>query len=382
MTNVTLQPAIPFLKRQFVSLPDELKEKYSEQEINNQKRLGSIDKKPDLPKFIDINHKLDTKTAQVALIRGSDAVVDRCYDREVNWSNLNSYITKLGGFSYDSCGIIDVVYDNKKGKFIIVIGQHRVDMGLLCVGDDVEIPAKIYLLDENLSEHEQIKIESIRHHTEANNITPQKAHERGLSGLIADVVENRKYADFITSHDIGVYGQEHLYPNIKFKKICRAPWMVGRAMDLDEDDCSLGLELLRDYLETYTLEGKAIMAVTQYLHYFNDKLEAQAEVISSNKESFVKQVFDYGFNVMGFSSEEWLDGSSMLRGESTVIPVTRLVKITNNYCRSKKMNLSDGRKFTLKSKWCSPDEKVFTSYMDKMKVHNLFRPLVTQQLSM
>ena len=153
-------------------------------------------------------------------------------------------------------------------------------------------------------------------------------------------------------------------------------------MDLSMGDCSLGLELLRDYLDTYTLEGKAIMAVTQYLFYFNDKIEAQAEVISSNKESFVKLVFDYGFNIMGFSSEEWLDGSSMLRGESTVIPVTRLVKLTNNYCRSKKLNLSDGRKFTSKSKWCSPDEKVFTSYMDKMNVHNLFRPLVTQQLSM
>ena len=28
------------------------------------------------------------------------------------------------------------------------------------------------------------------------------------------------------------------------------------------------IELLRDYLDCHTLEGKAIMAATQYLHYF------------------------------------------------------------------------------------------------------------------
>lgn len=383
MSNVTLTAPVAVLKRKFVNLLEELRERFTEEEIRKYRLLGSLEKKPDLPKFKDIIHKLDTKVAQYALISGSSCDVDRCYDRSPHWGNLVDYIGKPGGFSYDSCGIIDVVYDRKMGRFIVVIGQHRVDIGLLCVSDDVEIPARILLLDDDIDEESQIKIESVRHHTEANNITVQKAHERGLSGLIADVGKNKIYSDFITKHNIGVYGQEHLYPNIEFKKICAAPWTVGRAMDLNKNDCSFALELLRDYLDCHTLEGKAIMAATQYLHYFAVKIEETAKANCMSKDSFVRGVFDYAFNTMGNSSEDWLDGSSMLRGESTIIPVTRLVKLTNQYCKVEKLKLTDGRKGNAKSpKWCSPDESTFVLFMDKLKVHDLFRPLVTQQLSM
>ena len=259
----------PKLTRKFFSLRKEIEDQFDENELKEYKKIGSVNKCPDIPNFDEIKHRLDTKVAVVATINVAMADVDRSYDREINWHNIKEFIKKEKGFNYDACGIIDVVYDLKRNRFIVVIGQHRVIMNTLCLGFLSTIPAKITLLDESLSEHDQIKIEAEKHNSEANNTTAQKPHERGLSAYIAGDKEVTKYVDFCVARNIGVKGTEHLFPSMNFNKVCETAWAVGRAMKVNTSNAGQGLILLRDFLDGHKIDGKSISAITQYLTYFS-----------------------------------------------------------------------------------------------------------------
>ena len=371
----------PKLTRKFFSLRKEIEDQFDENELKEYKKIGSVNKCPDIPNFDEIKHRLDTKVAVVATINVAMADVDRSYDREINWHNIKEFIKKENGFNYDACGIIDVVYDLKRNRFIVVIGQHRVIMNTLCLGFLSTIPAKITLLDESLSEHDQIKIEAEKHNSEANNTTAQKPHERGLSAYIAGDKEVTKYVDFCVARNIGVKGTEHLFPNMNFTKVCETAWAVGRAMKVNTSNAGEGLILLRDYLDGDKIDGKSISAITQYLTYFGELLESTAKENAMTKDTFVRNVFNYAFNTCGNSTEDWLDGTSMFRGEATMIPLARLVKLTNQYCKVHKLKLSDGRKSTNKSKWINPNDKVWVKFLNKTKTPDILRSIPNSIIS-
>ena len=367
------------LKRDFQSLKKEVEKNISKTELEKYKKYGAVNTCPDLPYFNDIKHKLDTKIPQVALIPVAICEVDRSYDREVNWSNIRAYIEKETGFSFDSCVVIDVVYDRKRNKFIVVIGQHRVVMNMCCLDFISHIPAKITLLDESIEPSEQIKIEAEKHNSEANNTTAQKPHERGLSAYISDDEEIKRYVDFCISHEVGVKGTEHLFEK-EFTKICETAWAVGRAMKISTPNCGIGLDLLREYLDGKKIDGKSIVAVTQYLTYFDKKLTKVARENAFTKDKFVHEVFNYSFNDCGNTTGDWLDGTSLFRGESTVIPVARLVKMTNQYCKAKKLDLGDARKKNEKCRWINVGDDIWVEFLDKTKTHNLMRPTANNEL--
>jgi len=244
------EPApVAVFKRNSVHLYSELEQEFEKDRMNAYNKKGAIDLPPDIPYWKEVQSKFDTKVSQLAMIDSSLCWVDRSYDRKVNWANLIHFIDDKNGFSYSASQIIDVVYDRVKQRFYVIIGQHRVDMSLLCMGKDAKIAARIILLDKDLSEEEQIKLESSCHHTEANNITTQKPQERLLSGYTSGDKDAVAYTTFITSHNIGVVGQEHLFPEKSFVKTCKAPWSVGRAMQkCSPEDCSFALLLIRDYM--------------------------------------------------------------------------------------------------------------------------------------
>ena len=367
------------LERDFRSLKKEVEKNISKTELEKYKKYGAVNTCPDLPYFNDIKHKLDTKIPQVALIPVAICEVDRSYDREVNWSNIRAYIEKETGFSFDSCVVIDVVYDRKRNKFIVVIGQHRVVMNMCCLGFLSHIPAKITLLDESIKPSEQIKIEAEKHNSEANNTTAQKPHERGLSAYISDDKDIKRYVDFCIAHNVGVKGTEHLFEE-KFTKVCETAWAVGRAMKISTLNCGIGLDLLRDYLDGKKLDGKSIVAITQFTTYFDEKLTEVAKANGKTKEIFLQEVFNHSFNACGNTTEDWLDGTSVFRGEATVIPVARLVKMTNLYCKAKKLDLGDGRKSTAKCKWIKASDAIWVKFLNKTKTHNLMRPMANNVL--
>ena len=361
-------------KRIPVHLYKEVKEKYKDQweEFN---KKGAIDVPPDLPYWKEIQNKFDTKVSQLALIDSSLCWVDRSYDREVNWANLVKFIADKNGFSHSDAQIIDVVYDRRKQRFYVVIGQHRVDMSLLCLGINAKIAARITLLDEKLEPAEQIKLESNRHHTEANNTTDQKPHEKLLSGYTSDDEDAVAYTKFITAHNIGVIGQDHLFPENTFVKTCKAPWAVGRAMNISKEDCSFALQLIRDYMDCKDIDGKLIQSVTQYLFYFKKRLEQAAKAMGKDYETFVRDFFQHTFSqdpekgVLMHPTDDLLEGTKDFRGESTVVPVCRLIKLTNQYIRMKKIDASSihGNKKE-KGKCVSADEEIFQKYLEKCKV--------------
>lgn len=357
-----------------VHLYAEVEKKYKDQWENFNKK-GAIDVPPDLPYWKEIENKFDTKVSQLALIDSNLCWVDRSYDREVNWVNLVKFIADKNGFSHSDAQIIDVVYDRREQKFYVVIGQHRVDMSLLCLGINAKIAARITLLDEKLKLAEQIKLESNRHHTEANNTTDQKPHEKLLSGYTSDDKDAVAYTRFITAHNIGVIGQDHLFPANSFVKTCKAPWAVGRAMKISKEDCSFALQLIRDYMDCEDIDGKLIQSVTQYLFYFKKRLEQAAKVMGKDYETFVRDFFRHTFSqdlekgVLMHPTDDLLEGTKDFRGESTVVPVCRLIKLTNQYIRMKKIDASSihGNKKE-KGKWVSADEEIFQKYLEKCKV--------------
>lgn len=375
LTLLQAEAPTAVFKRIPVHLFAEVKNKYEDQWEDFNKK-GEIDVPPDLPYWKEIESKFDTKVSQLALIDSNLCWVDRSYDRVVNWTNLIKFIADKNGFSHSDAQIIDVVYDRRKQRFYVVIGQHRVDMSLLCLGINAKIAARITLLDENLTEEEQIKLESNRHHTEANNTTDQKPQEKLLSGYTSGDEDAVDYTTFITAHNVGVIGQEHLFPNNSFVKTCKAPWAVGRAMKISKDDCSFALELIRDYMDCKDIDGKLIQSVTQYLFYFKDRLEKVALVMGVDYKTFVRNFFEHTFSqdpdkgVLMHPTDDLLEGTKDFRGESTVVPVCRLIKLTNQYIRMKKVDLSSihGNKKDSSNKWVSADEKIFQVYLEKCKV--------------
>ena len=68
-------------------------------------------------------------------------------------------------------------------------------------------------------------------------------------------------------------------------------------------------------------------------------------------------------------TDDLLEGTKDFRGENTVIPVCRLIKLTNQYVRMKKIDASSihGNKKE-KGKWVSADEDIFQNYLEKCKV--------------
>ena len=374
LTLLEAEAPTAVFKRIPVHLFAEVKNKYKGQWEDFNKK-GAIDVPPDLPYWKEIDDKFDTKVSQLALIDSNLCWVDRSYDRTVNWANLVKFIADKNGFSYSDAQIIDVVYDRRKQRFYVVIGQHRVDMSLLCIGENAKIAARITLLDENLTEEEQIKLESNRHHTEANNTTDQKPQEKLLSGYTSGDEDSVDYTRFITAHNIGVIGQEHLFPNNSFVKTCKAPWAVGRAMKISKDDCSFALELIRDYMDCKDIDGKLIQSVTQYLFYFKKRLYQAAKAMGKDYKTFVRDFFQHTFSqdpdkgVLMHPTDDLLEGTKDFRGESTVVPVCRLIKLTNQYIRMKKIDASSihGNKKE-KGKWVSADEEIFQKYLEKCKV--------------
>ncbi len=379
------------LERIPVHLDTELKTKFSQDELIEYNKKGAIDSIPNLPYWKEVENGFHREKAVFALIDSSLCWVDRSYDRKVNWSNLILWVAKKNGFSNIDAQIIDVVYDRKANRFYVVIGQHRVDLSLLCIGPRALIAARILLLDEKLEEKDQIKIESERHHTEANNVTDQKPQEKLLSGFTSGDAEALAYCNFITAHGIGVIGQDHLHPDIEFKKTCKAPWAVQRAIDTGgkkgeataKEEASFALQLIRDYMDCKDIDGRLIQSVTQYLFYFKKRLIAVAKVMGLSYEEFVRNFFKNAFdfdekNGMLITTSELLKNLGEFRGEMTVIPVARLVKITNYYVRRSKVDLTkiDGRKKSEKgNRWLSAEEDLFQSYLEVCKVGEIVRPI-------
>ena len=382
---------VAVLKRIPVHLDTELKTRFSQDELIEYNKKGSIDSIPNLPHWKEVENQLHREKAVFALIDSSLCWVDRSYDRKVNWSNLILWVTKKNGFSNIDAQIIDVVYDRKANIFYVVIGQHRVDLSLLCIGPRALIAARILLLDEKLSVSEQIQIESERHHTEANNVTDQKPQEKLLSGFTSGDAEALAYCNFITAHGIGVIGQDHLHPDIKFEKICKAPWAVQRAIDTGgekgkgtaKEECSFALQLIRDYMDCKSIDGRLIQSITQYLFYFEKRLTAVAKVMGLTHHQFVRKFFKNAFKEdekdgMLLETSELLKDLSEFRGEMTVIPVARLVKITNHYVRRNKVDLTkvDGRKKSEKgNRWLSAEEDLFQNYLQECKVGQILRQI-------
>ena len=100
-------------------------------------------------------------------------------------------------------------------------------------------------------------------------------------------MEALAYCNFITAHGIGVIGQDHLHPDIEFKKTCKAPWAVQRAIDTGgkkgeataKEEASFALQLIRDYMDCKDIDGRLIQSVTQYLFYFKKRFIDVAKVM-------------------------------------------------------------------------------------------------------
>ena len=362
------------LKRNFANLQQEILDNLKQEELNTYRSWGAIDKAPNMPFFDDVKHQVTVDVPIYARIPTRLCNVDRSYDRDVNWANVKKFITDTHGFSYDACQAIEVIWIRSLDIFIVIIGQHRVIMCASSLGFDAHIPAKIRLLDESLTEREQIIAESKIHHREANQTTDQKPHERGNSGFIAGDSTSVENVNFCASLNLGVKGTEHLFPHVNFKKTVESPWAIGRARKVAKNsprDLEFGMLLLRDYLDGNKIDGKSIVAVTQFLVYFNDQLTSTAQNNSMTKEEFVEEVFEFAFRKQGNTTDDWLNGTQMFRGEATVIPVARLVKLTNTFCRSQKMKIADGRKKTNKSKWVTVTDKVWEKFLEITKTPDI-----------
>ena len=106
-------------------------------------------------------------------------------------------------------------------------------------------------------------------------------------------------------------------------------------MQINEEYTSLALKLLNMYLPAndQVIGGKAIKSVTQFLHLFADKIESTAVKNNTTFELFVDEVFKYMWYQRKTKSAAWLKGSQAFRGENVIIPLARLIKFTNAYCR-------------------------------------------------
>lgn len=381
------------LRRDFKRLIDEIDNSpISVRSREKFRTFGQRDKSPNIPSWDEIKSNLSTFQSCVGFIPAILCDVDRCYDRNIDWVKIQKHIKQAGGFSYDACGIITVVYDIKRNRFIVVIGQHRVVKSLLCLGRDAQIPAKIILLDESKSEGEQIEDECRTYDFEANNITPQKVPEKILTAYISGTdKEARQFVDLCKRNDICVTGMEGYFKGAEFSAYFKTPWSLRRAFKIvkdthcDESNVEFALQLLRDYLqpdeedkangETNDIVGKELLSVTQFLCYFENKIQTSALANNLEPHVLIKKIFNFTFNEEGNDREEWLLGTNVFRGESTVIPVARLIRMTNKFFRKNKFALGDGRKATKKSKWCSTTEDAYLHFLDKTNTQELLRQL-------
>ena len=179
--------------------------------------------------------------------------------------------------------------------------------------------------------------------------------------------------------------------DIEFEKTCKAPWAVQRAIDTGgkkgeataKDECSFALELIRDYMDCKEIDGRLIQSITQYLFYFKNRLAAVAKVMGLSYEQFVRKFFKNAFdfdekNGMLIMTSELLKDLGEFRGEMTVIPVARLIKITNYYVRRSKVDLKkiDGRKKSEKgNRWLSAEEDLFQNYLKACKVGEVLKQI-------
>ena len=186
---------------------------------------------------------------------------------EIHYKNIQDNLDYQLGFSYSAANVIEVVYVRSTGEFIVTKGQHRVVAAWLTLGDTATIVANVKIADDEYSEEDQIKAEASRHHVDAQKVSRQKAHQSGLSGYVAGDKEEVKYTEWILSRGVGVKGKMHLFPNLKFDRVCDTPWAVKSAISINETNCSAALRLLDKYLPSQDkiINGKSIKAVTTYL---------------------------------------------------------------------------------------------------------------------
>ena len=242
------------------------------------------------------------------------------------------------------------------------------------------IPAKIRLLDESLSEEDQIIAESKIHHREANQVTDQKPHERGNSGFIAGDSKSVLNVNFCASLNLGMKGTLHLFPNNDFKKVVDSQWALTKARDITKDnpkDLEFALELLRDYLDGDKIDGRTIISTCAFLTHFDKQLRDTAQNNAMSKEEFVKAIFKTSFIDDGVTTDELSLGTKNFRGENSVIIVARLVKLTNAYCKSRLNNitLADGRKKSRRSKWISSTDKPWILFLIATKTDDWLKQI-------
>ena len=332
-------------------------------------------RQPKIPFWTVVTDLFESDQAVPCMIPVGLCWGDASYNRadEINWSQINTNIEYSQGYSYDAAAYIDVVYDPETGRFIVKKGQHRVIMAFLCLGEDACVAANVKLVDDDYTEEQQITAEAYEHHVDAQKVARQKAHQAGRSAFVSGDEDDIKYTNFILSHGIGVKGKMHLFPQLAhFSRVCDTPWAVKSAMQMDEkyepnkEYTSMALHMLNKYLPANdkVIGGKAIKAVTQFLHLFEDKIKSTAVKNNTTFELFVDEIFKYMWHQRKTKSAAWLKGSQAFRGENVIIPLARLIKFTNAYCQESNITLPDGRK-NEDSVWCSTDEKFWCDFLTK-----------------
>lgn len=388
------QEDIIAVKRRILrNLVDEAGKEVKEQQVEIYRNFGVAknlltglpQQPPKIPFWANVIELFDTDQAVPCMIPVTLCFGDQSYNRtdELNWSQINTNIEYSKGYSYDASAYIDVVYCRKTGRFIVKKGQHRVIMAFLCLGEDARIPANVKLLDDDYDEEQQITAEAYEHHVDAQKVARQKAHQSGRSAFVSGDEEDIKYTNFILSHGIGVKGKMHLFPQFNhFLRECDTPWAVKSALQISPVYTSLSLHLLNTYLpkSDKVICGKAIKAVTQFLHLFSEKITKTAKVNNTTVENFIDEMFKYMWHQRKTKSSAWLKGSQAFRGENVIIPLARLIKFTNAYCQENNIVLPDGRKND-DSVWSSTDEKFWCDFLNKAapkELHGSINAIVTE----
>lgn len=374
---MTATQIVAVKKRILIHLVDEASKEVKDIQLEEYRNYGVAlnslsglpQKPPKIPHWTAVADLFEVDQAVPCMIPVTICWGDAAYNRadEINWSQIHNNIEYSQGYSYDASNNLDVVYDPKTGRFIVKKGQHRVIMAFFCLGEDACIPANVKLIDEDYTEEEQITAEAYDHHVDAQKVARQKAHQAGRSAFVSGDPDDIKYTNFILSHGIGVKGKMHLFPQLAhFSRVCDTPWAVKSAMQINEEYTSLALKLLNKYLPANDkiIGGKAIKAVTQFLHLFADKIESTAVKNNTTFELLVDEVFKYMWHQRKTKSAAWLKGSQAFRGENVIIPLARLIKFTNAYCQESNIILPDGRK-NEDSAWCSTDEKFWCDFLIK-----------------
>ena len=366
----------PEYKRKLINLVEEARKVFTDDIIRKYRELGvapdELTGKPERPAKVPFWDKVfdsfEPDAGTLCLIPVLPCRGDASYNRslEIHYKNIQDNLDYQLGFSYSAANVIEVVYVRSTGEFIVTKGQHRVVAAWLALGDTATIVANVKIVDDEYSEEDQIKAEASRHHVDAQKVSRQKAHQSGLSGYVAGDKEEVKYTEWILSRGVGVKGKMHLFPNLKFDRVCDTPWAVKSAISINETNCSAALRLLDKYLPSQDkiINGKSIKAVTTYLTILGLKLEKTARINHTSVELLVDEIFSYVFKERKIKTAAWLKGSNALRGENITIPLARLIRFTNSYCLERDLKLPDGRK-NEDSAWCSVNEGFWVDFLNK-----------------